>query len=636
MRLLHVKTQTLKEFSPDCVPKYAILSHCWKHGENGPIEILYEDVESSRPTNWRSEKKEAAQKVLKACAEADRLGYEWIWIDTCCIDKRSSAELSEAINSMFSWYRNSGKCIAFLDDIMGYDDLGLDELITSRWFMRGWTLQELIAPDNVWFYNKEWSFIGDRFSMAKLLSTITGIDEVVLRHGHEPERENWDDHHYIDRTVHYDCYCHISSFDKDILRGVLDTFSVATIMSWAAERKTTREEDLAYCLMGLFDVNMPLLYGEKSKAFRRLQEEIIRRSDDQSILAWVTTTHEDNMNWFLGRDLASCPDDFAQVKIKKKWSLEDPDHDDSSRRHMSVTKEGIEVDLFCLPIGLPNQFTEEKECYMAVLDCTIGNNPLSKPALIIEKPPWSTNIYDRFISFMLAVITPEAVSSADGSVYKGVATIASNTAGFDENWREENWTYRQEFDLSKGEMRRITLAHILLRRGTHSRNRFLAPPLRIGRIMDCDAGEYAVDYPLPDFDKMSKIARASNEYYGLVLLTKKSCQFFVAWGPHYFFSSENQRERAWCKVLPAREDLRENFAAAKEWGRHQRYESTSEFKHLMDGSLLRFDEVNEVHKAVLDLGPFSREVMAEVKYCHFLGATFVELTLDITLPSQES
>ncbi|KAI0814169.1 heterokaryon incompatibility protein-domain-containing protein [Xylaria sp. FL0064] len=607
----------LEDFIEPNIPEYAILSHCWRPQLD---EILYEDVEFSKsPGDWRDKKKGAAEKVVKACAEADRLGFEYIWIDTCCIDKRSSAELSEAINSMFSWYRNSGKCIAFLDDIMGYDDLGLDELVTSRWFMRDWTLQELIAPDNVWFYNKEWSFIGDRFSMAKLLSTITGIDEVVLRHGHEPERENWDDHHYIDRTVHYDCYCDISSFDKDILRGVLNTFSVATIMSWAAERKTTREEDLAYCLMGLFDVNMPLLYGEKSKAFRRLQEEIIRRSDDQSILAWVTTTHED-------------------VKIKKKWSLEDPDHDDSSRRHMSVTKEGIEVDLFCLPIGLPNQFTEE-ECYMAVLDCTIGNNPLSKPALIIEKPPWSINIYDRSISFMLAVITPEAASSADGSVYKGVATIASNTAGFDENWREENWTYRQEFDLSKGEMRRITLAHILLRRGTHSRNRFLAPPLRIGKIMDCDAGEYAVDYPLPDFDKMSKIARASNESYGLVLLTKKSCQFFVAWGPRYVFNSTNQRERAWCKVLPAREDLRGNFAAAKEWGRHQRYESTSEFKNLMNGSLVRFDEVDEVdevHKAVLDLGPFSSEVMAEMKYCHFLGATFVELTLDIRLPSQES
>jgi hypothetical protein len=193
---------------------------------------------------WQKKKKLAATKVNNTCAVAYKLGYDYVWIDTCCIDKRSSSELSEAINSMFLWYRQASKCLAFLDDVDGIDDLG-----ASRWFTRGWTLQELIAPDNIWFYNKDWSFISDRFSMVKELSVITGIDDVVLRHGHEPELANWDHHDYHpDGIGEYMCRCGIRCFDSDRLRGVLDTFSIATIMSWAANRGTSREEDTAYCL----------------------------------------------------------------------------------------------------------------------------------------------------------------------------------------------------------------------------------------------------------------------------------------------------------------------------------------------------------------------------------------------------
>ncbi|KAK5625292.1 hypothetical protein RRF57_001008 [Xylaria bambusicola] len=639
MRLLHVRTKQLEDYIGREIPKYAILSHRWRPKGD---EIIYEDIVYSRPKVWRVKKKGAAEKVTKACAEANRLGLEYIWIDTCCIDKRSSSELSEAINSMYLWYRNSDKCIAFLDDIKVLDDIG-----KSRWFTRGWTLQELIAPDNVRFYNEDWSYIGDRFTMAKTISGITRIDEVVLRHGHDPELENWDHHNYQEDGVHHICSCGINSFDSDRLRGVLETFSVATIMSWAAGRETSREEDMAYCLMGLFDVNMPLLYGEKGKAFLRLQEEIIRRTNDQSILAWCSTkTH--GMAWFHGRDLASCPDDFAHVSIKKKWSLEDPIYDDSSRREINVTKEGLEVDLLCFPLPPENQFSQERDCYLAVLDCAFGDNPLAKPAIAIEKPPWgAANVFNKNLCFMLFVMTPGASDSSDNSVSKGVVRIAAHTLdGADaiKSMEFEKQAFRQEFDLSEGKVRKLTLSRILLRRGTHSRNRFTIPPIRAENIVDCDAGEYSVDYALPEFDKFDNIAAPNNEPYGLALLRKQgSPQFYVFWGLHIVVNDEDvkyEREDIWCKVMPADDEkTTQAFASVKEWYYHQRAESTSMRHDTLDWTIIskkRFRDVSEVDRAVLHVGELSREVVVEIKRSRFLREAFLNLTIHVKLPPQRS
>ncbi|KAI0973745.1 heterokaryon incompatibility protein-domain-containing protein [Xylaria arbuscula] len=587
MRLLNVKTLKLEDYTTRPAPKYTILSHCWRP-EIG--EILYEDVESSEPEIWREKRKEVAMKVLKACAETERLGFEYIWVDTCCIDKRSSSELSEAINSMFKWYRKSTKCIAFLDDIDG-------------------TLQELIAPDNVWFYNKNWSYIGDRFSMARKISAITRIDEVVLRHGHEPELEDWDEHDYREDAVHFTCRCGINGFDPDRLQGMLDSFSVATIMSWAAGRRTSREEDIAYCLMGLFDVNMPLLYGEKSKAFIRLQEQIIRRTNDQSILAWATSDAPEKAGfiWSVGRDLASSPDDFSYITIKKKWSLEDHNYDDISRRNMSVTKEGLEVDLLLFPLVDGIRFTHEKEGYIAILDCTIGDNPLVKPAIMIGKPPWSPNVFDRYTCNLIAAVTPDGSHFSGGTVSRAVAKVVVNSLD-----------------------------------STHSRNRFELPPLQIRTIEDCDIGEYDVDYALPGFDKVGNVALPCNESYGLALLRKReSPRFFVAWGlrisvPGPGHGTLYERKDIWCKVLPADDqDAMECFASAKEWGRHQRFENTSIRHDILNYHLLndeKFKGVNDADTAVLDFGEFRRVVRVELKRSRFLGGAFLYLTIQVKLP----
>jgi hypothetical protein len=173
-------------------------------------------------------------------------------ITSCCIDQRSSAELSEAINAMFRWYKNADVCYVYLSDAEWCIDKEImnETLGKCRWFTRGWTLQELIAPRNIEFYSRDWQKIATKDECCKQLSLITGID-------------------------------------KNILRGSnLANVSIARRMSWASRRETTRQEDIAYCLLGIFDVNIPLIYGEGLKAFQRLQETIMNTTYDQSLFAW--------------------------------------------------------------------------------------------------------------------------------------------------------------------------------------------------------------------------------------------------------------------------------------------------------------------------------------------------------------
>ncbi|KAL5613737.1 hypothetical protein FOVSG1_002800 [Fusarium oxysporum f. sp. vasinfectum] len=250
MRLLNVSTLQLKEFIGQ-VPPYAILSHTWTEEE-----VLYSDI--GTPT---SSSKQGYPKLVGCCRKAAQDGFEWAWIDTCCIDKSSSAELSEAINSMYKWYQKATVCYAYLQDVTTEtstitDVFHITEFGRSRWFTRGWTLQELIAPQIVELCSKEWTVIGTKKSLASSIESATGIPITVLRGSHP------------------------------------SSYNVAERMSWASARTTTREEDLAYCLLGLFDVNMPLLYGEGAKSFIRLQEQILRQEEDYSMFAW--TLQQDN------------------------------------------------------------------------------------------------------------------------------------------------------------------------------------------------------------------------------------------------------------------------------------------------------------------------------------------------------
>jgi Heterokaryon incompatibility protein (HET) len=238
MYLLDTSTLELREFFEPNIPDYAILSHRWENGE-----VLYSDVR-----NGVAASKPGFFKVQGCCDLARNAGFDYVWIDTCCINKSSSAELSEAINSMFRWYEKSQVCYAYFSDVTDrMNNNRTVEFSNSKWFTRGWTLQELLAPPMIVFYDRDWTEIGTRRSLQTVIKGVTKIN------------------------------CDLTKWRRA---------SIAQKMSWVARRQTSRIEDMAYCLLGLFGVYMTVLYGEGRNAFLRLQLEIINKSDDESIFAW--------------------------------------------------------------------------------------------------------------------------------------------------------------------------------------------------------------------------------------------------------------------------------------------------------------------------------------------------------------
>lgn len=259
-----INTETLKLESIldpwDVDIEYAILSHTWEGEEVSFQQMQDLDVARTLP---------GFHKIEKTCELARSQSLRYAWVDTCCIDKSSSSELSEAINSMFNWYKMATVCYAFLTDFPDWvkdspsddsdiinglrdrvSDDNFDHFSHCRWFTRGWTLQELIAPRHLIFFNQAWRPLGTKGRLIDTLGDVTSID-------------------------------------TDALQGRdLSEFRVWQRMAWAADRHTTRVEDIAYCLLGIFDINMPLIYGEGYRAFQRLQEELIRSNNDISILWW--------------------------------------------------------------------------------------------------------------------------------------------------------------------------------------------------------------------------------------------------------------------------------------------------------------------------------------------------------------
>jgi len=228
-------TEDLPNIATPEIPPYAILSHTW-----GDEEVLFKDLEDGTAKN------KAGYVKIRFCGDqAGRDGLKFFWVDTCCIDKSDAAELQHALNSMFQWYRNAAKCYVYLTDVSDHkrdaDDNHKWELAfrNSRWFTRGWTLQELIAPPVVEFFSKERERLGDKKSLEQQIHDVTGIPLGALQ------------------------------------GSTLSDFSIEERMSWTGKRNTTRKEDKAYSLFGIFGLHIPLLYGEgEDAAFGRLREKI--------------------------------------------------------------------------------------------------------------------------------------------------------------------------------------------------------------------------------------------------------------------------------------------------------------------------------------------------------------------------
>ncbi|TGJ88439.1 hypothetical protein E0Z10_g383 [Xylaria hypoxylon] len=259
---------------------YAILSHTWISPKD---EITYQDFKQ-RKGDIENDifKQRGWAKLKRYCDRAARDGWEWAWMDTCCIDKTNPADTQEAINAMFRWYQNAGICYAYLEDVdvnitngdfpmdLDLDDIaGKDHvadrtsfrhmalkafLIKAKWFTRGWTLQELLAPPYLVFVDREWRRIGTREHWADEIKEASRIDAR-----------------------------HLISFNPTDFTSC----SIAMRLSWASCRDTTVEEDETYSLLGLFGISLPLIYGEgRLRAFNRLQRELITVYNDDSIFAW--------------------------------------------------------------------------------------------------------------------------------------------------------------------------------------------------------------------------------------------------------------------------------------------------------------------------------------------------------------
>jgi hypothetical protein len=237
----------LTTFDDTSAPSYAILSHTWIADQ----EVTYQELLAGTGI------KKSGYRKLHFCSEraaADSL--EYFWVDTCCIDKTTSDELSTAINSMFRWYQGAVRCYVYLNDVSVPEEVPNAEAFRvsweqafrrSRWFTRGWTLQELLAPASVEFFSREGKRLGSRISLEQELHEITGIPTKALR-------------------------CQ-----------KLYDFSVEERMRWAAGRTTTVKEDKIYCLLGIFGVFLPLIYGEGEQyATLRLKEEIQKRQHRQT------------------------------------------------------------------------------------------------------------------------------------------------------------------------------------------------------------------------------------------------------------------------------------------------------------------------------------------------------------------
>jgi hypothetical protein len=294
---------------------YAILSHRWVGAE-----ITFDQIQTYSYELRKAGEKQVSSfqlsKVRGACATARQLGFAWLWIDNCCINKASATEESESINSMFKWYRDAQVCITYLSDVRldappgppNYEATisfsksenvhamrdekevpGIFKSIngqSSEWFSRGWTLQELLAPREMRFYDSTWNYMGTKTSLAHEIERVTGIEV-----------------QYLTGARHFRKAC------------------IATKMSWQAGRNTARIEDIAYSMLGLFNIMMIPQYGEGQRAFMRLQHEVQSMQPDESLFAWKMPNSSAGESYDLeaSSDTTWAPDEWGLLAPTPNW-----------------------------------------------------------------------------------------------------------------------------------------------------------------------------------------------------------------------------------------------------------------------------------------------------------------------------
>ncbi|KAM7197436.1 hypothetical protein V8F20_006581 [Naviculisporaceae sp. PSN 640] len=317
----------------DQIPPYVILSHTW-----GDQEVSFQEMAvPARDRPESTQQKAGYLKIMTTCRLAQQRTppIHHVWIDTCCIDKTSSAHLTENINSMYEFYTRAEMCVVYLVDLPPHVSFR-DGLKDCKWISRGWTLQEMIAASRIEFFSagpdgspSDWKYRGTKSQFCNELAQCTGVPRDVLN-GRRP----------------------------------VASYSIAQRMSWASRRKTTRPEDIAYCLLGIFGVNMPLIYGEREVgAFRRLQENIIKKSNDMTIFAWEPVpSGSESRNSFCSI-FAPSPANFQNSSMIGPWAKysHDPEY--------TLTNKGLRMEepLYYVPEeGYSNRRSLKREYVLAL------------------------------------------------------------------------------------------------------------------------------------------------------------------------------------------------------------------------------------------------------------------------------
>lgn len=290
MLLLNTISLRLSEFQSDALPPYATFSTKWECGD-----IAYEDLCDSQTAHH----KPGFLALQRACSESHSRGFEWLWIDAVCINKKSRSALSQSLNSLAEIYREGKLCIVYLHDLSDSQAPGFDlerELSHSSWFKHVWMIPSLIFSKVLCFHDKQWDVVGLKSDFIPLLSSFTSIDEAVLE-------------------------------NSDALATILNS----TKMTWAAGLSADPVEDAAYSLLGIFNVNMPIMYGEGVNSFLRLQEEILKHTNDYSLLAWKPRSSQSYRGL-----LAHSPLEYVHLRNRSK---EGP----SIKGHLELQPDGIHL-----------------------------------------------------------------------------------------------------------------------------------------------------------------------------------------------------------------------------------------------------------------------------------------------------
>ena len=302
---------------PASYVKYAILSHRWL--DEG--EPTYKEMKSG------TAKGPGYRKLKKFCDEAWKSGVDFAWSDTCCIDKSSSSELDQSIRSMYRWYYNSDICIVHLAQSATIEDIKNDD-----WIQRGWTLQELLAPRRIKLFNKDWMPMthAENDKSQKETEVMKALEKAT----DIPHKDLW-----------------IFKPGPNL---------VDERMAWAARRKTTRVEDMAYSLMGIFDVSLQTAYGEgRDRAFSRLIEAIMQ-GGDPSILNWTG----EPLFHSSSRAFPRSPENFLDRKLQLPQDL--------GQLEMTMTSRGLRVPLVVLPLTVSSKTEQSTHEYNVTFECPVS------------------------------------------------------------------------------------------------------------------------------------------------------------------------------------------------------------------------------------------------------------------------